>query len=214
MKGILIKILAGIVLFLAGVAVGVPACRLYDKAHAQAEIVVSAPAGTEDSAANMNNGVSGDDLLLRVRDGNLEWYDGVRWNQAGSVNELVSADSIAHPSEEWQALAARLAEAHAAEYAEDQAALSRERGSLSVDEIVAARPQTTAPAVARPAASATAQPTAPVNSTHDNDDNANSDNDDHNDNSPAPAPEPEPAPAPEPADTGDGENIEWSGDYE
>lgn len=221
MKGIIIKFLAGLVLFSAGIAVGVPVCRMYDKAHALAEPVVSVSQGAENPAVNMDDKDLNDDLQLRVRGGNLEWFDGVRWNDAGAVNELVAADPINQPSEAWQTLAAQLAEARAGEYAAEQAALSKDSGSLSVDEITTANPQAvtqpaasvttkpTTPATTQPTTPATTQPTAPASSASD-------DNDDDHNNGPASAPEPEPAPAPapEPDDTGDGENIEWSGDYE
>lgn len=220
MKGIVVQILIGIALFSAGIAVGVPICRLYDKTHTSVE--ASIPAGTGSSVSNKNGGILDNGLQLRVRDGNLEWYDGVRWNNAGTVNELVAADPIARPSEEWQALAAQIAETRAREYAAEMETLSRDGGSLLVDEVAAAQSQTaastasprpTVPAAIQPTVPAVAPPTTSVNSVPDDNDN---DNDDSHDEAPAPAPEPEPAPepSPEPDDTGDGENIEWSGDYE
>ena len=237
-KGIIMKVTVGIVLFSAGIAVGVPACRMYDRAAAAAETPVSASVGTAGSEENMNDGGAEDELMLRVRDGNLEWYDGVRWNHAGTVEELAAADPIAQPSEEWQALVSRLAETRAGEQTGEPAALSRDSGSLLVDEITAGRPQTSTPAVTRPTTSGAGQPAAPAqtgngnsssnnsnnnngnnNSNNDNNDNDSSDNNDNDgghDEGPAPEPEPvpEPEPEPEPGDTGDGENIEWSGDYE
>lgn len=123
-KGIIIKVTAGIVLFSAGIAVGVPACRMYDRAAASAETTVSASAGTAGAeemngggAEEMNDDGAEDELTLRVRDGNLEWYDGVRWNHAGTLEELAAADPIAQPSEEWQVLVSRLAETRAGEQA-------------------------------------------------------------------------------------------------
>ena len=235
-KGIIMKVTVGIVLFSAGIAVGVPACRMYDRAAAAAETSASASVGTAGSEENMNDGGSEDELMLRVRDGNLEWYDGVRWNHAGTVEELAAADPIAQPSEEWQALVSRLAETRAGEQTGEPAALSRDSGSLLVDEITAGRPQTSTPAVTRPTTSGAGQPAAPAqtgngssnnnnnnnsnnnNDNNDNDSNDNNDNDGGHDEGTAPAPEPTPEPAPEPepepGDTGDGENIEWSGDYE
>lgn len=236
-KGIIMKVTVGIVLFSAGIAVGVPACRMYDRAAAAAETPVSASVGTAGSEENMNDGGAEDELMLRVRDGNLEWYDGVRWNHAGTVEELAAADPIAQPSEEWQALVSRLAETRAGEQTGEPAALSRDSGSLSVDEITAGRPQTSTPAVTRPTTSGAGQPAAPAqtgngsssnnnsnnnnnNDNNDNDSSDNNDNDGGHDEGPGPAPEPAPEPVPEPepepapGDTGDGENIEWSGDYE
>ena len=219
MKIIIIRTLVGIILFSAGIAVGVPACRMYDKARAQASAgtAVSGETGTANPAESTGTGAVEADLELRVRDGDLEWYDGVRWNHAGTVSELVAADPIANPSEEWKALAARLAETRAAEQEAEMAALSRENSVLSVDEIAAARPQTSAPAVSRPTTPGAAQPAAPAPVPgNNNDNNDNNDDDGGHDEGPAPAPEPDPAPEPEPApdDTGDGENIEWSDDYE
>lgn len=236
-KDIIIKVTVGIALFSAGIAVGVPACWAYDRAAAAAETPVSASVGTAGSEEDMNDGGAENELMLRMRDGNLEWYDGVRWNHAGTVEELAAADPIAQPSAEWQALVARLAEARAGEQAGEPAALSRDSGSLSVDEITAGRPQSPTPAVTRPTTSGAGQPAAPAqtgngnsssnnsnnnngnnNSNNDNDSSDNNDNDGGHDEGPAPAPEPvpepEPEPEPEPGDTGDGENIEWSGDYE
>ncbi len=230
MKGLwIVKILAGIVLFSAGVAAGVPICRMYDKAHtAPAGAEASVPLGEERPeegiAGGTGNADADSDLQLRVRDGQLEWYDGVRWNSAGPVAELMEADPIAQPSEAWQTLAAQLAQARAGEYAAGQGALGRDSGSLTVDEVSDARPQNNTPAVTtRPTTPApSSRPTVPGNTApanNDNDDHdddgGNDDNGDHNEE-PAPAPEPDPVPEPEPApdDTGDGENIEWSGDYE
>lgn len=227
MKGILmIKILAGIALFSVGIAVGVPVCRIYDKsrmASAEAEPPAAPEEETEGiSAGNADSGAVRDELQVRVRAGEVEWYDGVRWNSAGAVAELAAADPISQPTEAWQTLAAQLADTRAEEYAARLQTLDRENSALLVDEIVVTRPQNTSTAAKRPAtpavtpaatpvatpsvAGAVPQPTAPANSVPDNSD----DNDD--DDGPAPAPAPAPDPAPD--DTGDGENIEWSGDYE
>lgn len=212
-KGIIIKVTSGIVLFSAGIAVGVPACRMYDRAAASAETTVSASAGTA-GAEEMNDDGAEDELTLRVRDGNLEWYDGVRWNHAGTLEELAAADPIAQPSEEWQVLVSRLAETRAGEQAGEPAALSRESGSLSVDEITAARPQTPRPAVTRPTTPEAEQPAAPEQTGNGSDGGHDEGPAPVPEPVPAPTPEPVPAPTPEPGDTGDGENIEWSGDYE
>ena len=222
MKGIMIiKILAGIALFSAGIAVGVPVCRMYDKARVEAASADDSVNLEEEKPGEnyggTGNGQAGEDLQLRVRDGELEWYDGVRWNSAGAVAQLVAEDPISQPSEAWLTLAAQLAEIRAGEYAEEAGALSRDEGGLSVDETAPVRPQTNVSATPRPGTPAGTRPTAPVNAAPDNNDNNDSNddnNDDHND-APAPEPEPAPEPAPEPEpDTGDGENIEWSGDYE
>ncbi len=223
---VIIKILAGVALFSVGVVAGVPVCRMYDKAHMD-----PAPAGAEASvlsgeemegnfSENADGGAVDGELQLRVRGGELEWYDGVRWNNAGTVSDLVAADPIAQPSEAWKLLAAQLAEARAGEYAAQLQELDRENSELSVDEIAAVQPQNTSTAVKRPAAPAVAQtptpPTEPVSPAPENNDNDDhDDNDDHN-SVPDPAPDPVPAPEPDPVpdDGGDGENIEWSGDYE
>lgn len=232
MKSVIIKVMTGFFLFAAGAAVAVPVCRMYDKSRAAEEAAVVS-SGSEDPVDNRNGVVIEGELQLRVRDGSLEWFDGVRWNDAGSVNELMAADPIGQPSEEWQALSVQLAEARAGEYAAEREALSREGGSLSVDEVTASSSQN----AARPAESVTTKPTTPAttkpttpagpaqnNDGNDgsndndsgNDDDSSNDNDSSNDHNEPPAPEPEPEPEPEPApdDTGDGENIEWSGDYE
>ena len=211
MKSIIVKVMAGFLLFTAGAAVAVPVCRMYDKSRAAEEAAVVS-GGSEDPVDNGNSGVAEGELQLRVRDGNLEWFDGVRWNDAGTVNELMAADPIGQPSEEWQALAVQLAEARAGEYVAGREALSRDSGSLSVDEVTASSSQnTTRPGASvttkptTPATSATPKPAAPAGPAQDNSGNDN--DDDHNEPT---APEPDPAPD----DTGDGENIEWSGDYE
>lgn len=218
MRSIIIKVMAGLFLFSAGAAVAVPLCRMYDKSRAAEEAAVIST-GSEGFVGNRDSGAIGDDLQLRVRDGNLEWFDGVRWKDAGSVNELMAADPIGQPSEEWQALAAQLAETRAGEYAAEREALGRDGGSLSVDEVTAAPFQNaTRPAASvttKPTTSATVQPPVPAGPAQD--DSGNDNDNDHNEPpapDPAPAPEPEPDPAPAPDDTGDGENIEWSGDYE
>lgn len=231
MKGIwIIKILAGIVLFSAGVAAGVPICRMYDKAHtvpaggAELSGALTEEAAEENPVEDVDSGAVRDELQLRVRDGELEWYDGVRWNGAGKVAQLAAADPISQPSEAWQTLAAQLADARAGEYAAQQAS-DQESSTLLVDEITVTRPQNTSSAGTRPvtpaAPSVVTQPTAPVNPVPDN--NANDDHDDHDDapaanpnpaSTPEPAPVPVPDPEPAPDNTGDGENIEWSGDYD
>lgn len=236
MKGIIIKIIAGIVTFSAGIGAGVQAFRMYDRAYAPREAAAEVSGETGELAENMGKSMMEEELRLQVRDGNLEWFDGVRWKYAGSVEELAAADPIAHPSQEWLTLAAQLADACAEEHAADLETFSRESGGgLLVGAVTVTRPQNGTSGITNPDSPPTAQPGAPANPVNSNSSSKSSSNnnnrndsdsddsdysDDNNggneDNSTAPAPDPapEPEPEPDPGDTGDGENIEWSGDYE
>ncbi|MCM1215788.1 MAG: hypothetical protein NC331_03090 [Lachnospiraceae bacterium] len=213
MKNIIIKIMAAFALFFIGVAVGVSACRVHDRIRPAAETAMSDPLEDGSQSGNVDDDIADSGLQLRVYGGDLEWYDGVRWNHAGKIDAYMEADPIVCPSGEWQTVADRLAETRAVEYAEELASWGRNGTGLLVGEIVTARPQTAA--VIRPAAPAAAETTvsasaAPVNDVPDNDDNDDDDDDDGG----TPVSEPEPEPEPEPDDTGDGEDMVWSGDYE
>lgn len=57
MKSIIVKVMAGFLLFTAGAAVAVPVCRMYDKSRAAEEAAVVS-GGSEDPVDNGNSGVA------------------------------------------------------------------------------------------------------------------------------------------------------------
>lgn len=182
----IVQILFCAALFLAGMAGGLVACRLHGGLHPSA-VPALADGAASDSAADTaeSEGAGLEAVRLRIYDAQVQWFDGVRWNDGGSVEALSARDPVAQDSDAWRALAAQLADARAEERKAALAALRREDNGLFVDQKVVPRYTSSS----RPATSAGGG--APVAST------------------PAPS-----VPDPSPSATGDGEDIVWSGNYE
>ena len=158
--------------FLISAAVGVGGCSVWRDAAQPA-----APAFAQNAAQ-----VQAEGMQVRVRGGVAEWFDGVRWNAAGAVEQLEQEDPTAARSETWQLLQQRAA----AKQQQRQSALtqlSREANALSTGQKPAA--QTTP---SRRPATTTATPPAAA---------------------PAPTPTPPtPPPTPTPAPSGDGTDLD------
>lgn len=96
---------------------------------------------------------------LRVRGGQMEWFDGVRWNTAAPVEELQQNDPLETRSDAWYALAQQRADAKETQRQESLAGFDREQTDLTVGEKPVVRQPT---ATRQPSASTTpAAPAAP-----------------------------------------------------
>ena len=178
MKKTVIKVLSYLLLVTTGIAAGWGgsyAVQLLTQPDDMAVVEVSSvqpQAGT-------------DAVQLRVRGGQMEWFDGVRWNAAASVEELRQDDPLEMKSDAWYALARQRTDEKETQRQEALAGFDREQTDLTVGEkpVVRQPTATRQPAAQTPAATPTPEPT------------------------PTPAPDPTPAPAADPT-------PEWSGDYE
>lgn len=128
-------------------------------------------------------------VQLRVRGGQMEWFDGVRWNTAAAVADLKQNDPTEAESDAWRALVQQRDAAREAQRQEALAQLDREKTDLTAGE---------KPVVHQPAASRQPTPTPTPTPTPDP--------------TPAPTPTPEPAPDPTP-DPSPNPDPEWSGDH-
>lgn len=174
--------------FLVSIAVGVGGSYVWN----QAVQPVSAPAAAPDAAPAQTDAVQ-----VRVRGGAAEWFDGVRWNPAGAVEQLEQSDPTAVQSETWQLLAQQRSAAKEQQRESALTQLSREANALSTGAKPAAQTtqtrqptaSATTPAATTPSApAATPAPTPPPAQTQ----------------TPPPAQQPEPEPAP----SGDGTDID------
>lgn len=178
MKKIATKILCYILFAATGAAAGVGgsyAVRLLTRPDDMAAVEVS--------SIQPQPGM--DAVQLRVRGGEMEWFDGVRWNTAAAVEELKQNDAAEAESDAWRALAQQRADAKQAQRQEALAGFDREQSDLAVGEKPVVRQPTAPrqPTVTTPTPTQTQTP------------------------APTPAPPPTTPTNPEPA-------PEWSGDYE
>ncbi len=159
MKNAAIKILTYILLAAGGVATG------WGGSYAVNWAIQSAgtPPAEEAVAAPQP---SIDAVQLRVRGGQMEWFDGARWNAAASVEELRQSDPAEAKSDTWNALAQQRAAAKEQQRQESLAQFDREQSALSTGEkpvvrqpTQARRPTTTQTTTPPPAA--TPDPTPP-----------------------------------------------------
>ena len=163
--------------FLISVAVGVGGCSVWR--------VAAQPAAAPAFAPNAAQGQA-EEVQVRVRGGVAEWFDGVRWNAAGAVEQLEQEDPTAVRSETWQLLAQQRAAAKQQQRQSALTQLSREANALSTGQKPAAQ---TTPS-RRPATNTTAPPAV----------------------TPTPPPTqqtPPPAQTPESEPSGDGEDMVW-----
>ena len=119
MKNAAIKILTYILLAAGGVATG------WGGSYAVNWAIQSAgtPPAEEAAAAPQP---SIDAVQLRVRGGQMEWFDGARWNAAASVEELRQSDPAEAKSDTWNALAQQRAAAKEQQRQESLAQFDRE----------------------------------------------------------------------------------------
>lgn len=169
--------------FLVSIAVGVGGSYVWN----QAVQPVSAPADVPEVPQTQEEGIQ-----VRVRGGVAEWFDGMRWNSAGTVEALEQSDPTSVQSETWRLVAQQRAAAKQQQRQSALTQLSREENALTTGE----KPVQQKPA-SRPAASTTTPvATAPAATP-----------------TPAPTPTPTPAPAQEPTSSGDGTDMDGGGDF-
>lgn len=172
--------------FLICAAVGAGGSCVWHQAAQPADVSVGAPNAVQAQAEG---------IQVRVRGGVAEWFDGVRWNTAGALEQLEQQDPTAVRSETWQLLAQQRTAAKQQQRQSALTQLSREANALTTGQKPAAQ---TTPS-RRPAANTTPAPATPAPTTPT-----------------TPTPEP-PAPTvppqnePEPVPSGDGENMDGGG---
>lgn len=140
--------------FFVSIAVGVGGCYAWNWAANPVGVPASAP-GVQQTQT--------DGVQVRVRGGVAEWFDGMRWNAAGAVEELEQNDPTAAQSEIWQLLAQQRSAAKQQQRQSALTQLSREENALSTGEKPAAQ---TTPAKkpgtsTKPSGSTTPAPTTP-----------------------------------------------------
>lgn len=163
MKGMAVKGILYALMAITGAAAGWGGSYAVNWAMQQA----AAPA--EEAAAQPQPSI--DAVQLRVRGGQMEWFDGVRWNAAGDVETLEQNDPTEAKSDTWNALAENRAAAEAQQRQEAMAQFDREAAAtLNVGEKPVARQPS------RQSSTTTQTPTP----------------------TPTPAPTPTPTPTPEP----------------
>ena len=153
MKKATVKILSYLLLTTAGVAAGwggTYAVQLVTQPDDMAAVQVVSVQPQPDTDA----------VQLRVRGGQMEWFDGVRWNMAAAVEELKQNDAAEATSDAWNALAQQRGAAKEAQRQEALAQFDREQTALATGEKPAARQ----PAATRQpsAAASTPAPATPV----------------------------------------------------
>lgn len=177
MKKTVVKVLSYFLLTLTGIAAG------WGGSYA-VQILAQPDDMAVVEAVSVQQQPGTDAVQLRVRGGQMEWFDGTRWNKAASVEELKQNDPLEMKSDAWYALAQQRADVKETQRQEALAGLDRAQMELTVGEKPVVRQPT---ATRQPSAAATPAP-APAPT-------------------PAPVPDPTPVPVPNPA-------PEWSGDYE
>lgn len=177
---------------------------------------------------------------VRINDGNVEWYDGIRWNLAASVEQLEKEDPFNATQEARKELEQRLLQERAEKQQMALASLNREENVPLIGEKEEQKPAAPQQSVKdqkgqaqntskQPAVSSVQQTQTPAQSVpvpDSSSDNSSSDDNSSDDSSSddgssggqdapvdtPPADEPADTPAEDPG-TGDGENMEWSNDY-
>lgn len=142
--------------------------------------------------------LSADVIQVRVDDGQIQWHDGTLWHTAGSVEELMEKDRFVVAQDAFLAYvdeARRLEEELLQAHREQTGGRSPNVGQKEVPK-TQVRPQTqTSAAPQEVAPTPSPEPAAPPEESWGG-------------GEPDPPAQPDP-----PADTGDGENMEWSNDY-
>ena len=185
MKKKQVQILRYTATFLVSLAVGVGGSYVWN----QAVQPVSAPVDMPEVQQTQT-----DSVQVRVRGGVAEWFDGMRWNPAGSMEQLEQSDPTAAQSETWRLVAQQRAAAKQQQRQSALTQLSREENALATGE----KPVQQTPS-RRPAASTTTPAAAAPATTPDP--------------TPTPTPTPDPTPTPEPVQSGDGTDMDGGGDF-
>ena len=136
-----------------------------------------------------------DAVQLRVRGGQMEWFDGVRWNTAAAVEDLKQNDPTEAESDAWDTLVQQRSAAKEDQRQQALAQFDREQTDLTVGEKPVVHQQTTtrqpgtSTTTTTPATGGTSTTTPPPAQTPTTT------------TTPTTTPDPDPTP-------------EWSGDYE
>jgi uncharacterized membrane protein YgcG len=92
-RQIIITAVIGIMTFTLGTVTGF-AIRTAQRTDEQNTMLLSSGAENTDNALQLAEAMQ-TEVLVRINDGNVEWYDGTRWNTASSVEELEMNDKYA-----------------------------------------------------------------------------------------------------------------------
>lgn len=168
-------------------------------------------------------------VRVRMNDGDVEWYDGTRWNFVATAEELEKADPFSMTSDAWEALEERLAETAREERQTALASLSREEARLLIGEKERSKPDAAKPPAAiqprpeQPPVPAQPQTPSVQGNGGSSDDDSSGGDSSGDDSSGGGAPDNgssggdssggQDDPPAENPDTGDGEDMEWSDDY-
>ena len=198
MKKKLVQWLRYAATFLVSVAVGVGGSYVWNWAANPVSVPAAAP-GPDASQTQA------DELQVRVRGGVAEWFDGMRWNTAGAVEELEQNDPTTVQSETWQLLAQQRSAAKQEQRQSALTQLSREENALSTGKKPAAQTTQTN----RPATSTTTPTTTPAATT------PGSTQAPPQTQTPPSTPSTPPAQTttPEPVSSGDGTDMDGGGDF-
>ena len=189
MKKASIKILSYFLLTAAGIAIGGGgsyAVQLFTQPDDMAVVEVA----SVEPQADM------DTVQLRVRGGQMEWFDGVRWNTAAAVADLKQNDPTEAESDAWNTLVQQRGAAREAQRQEALAQFDREQTDLTTGE----KPVVRQPAATRQPSTSTTTTTPATGGTSTT--------------TPPPAPPPTTTPTTPPPTTTPDPTPEWSGDYE
>ncbi len=165
--------------------------------HMPAIVVYTAYTPVAEAAPSGVVNVDLSTVQIRVRDSEIEWFDGTMWHSAGHVQDYVAQDPFYIAPTEQEGQASENVSEEATEEDTDNADEAgevfhlRQRSEIVQQQTTQTTTTTTAPTTTTPTTQAPATTTP----------------------APTPAPEPTPEPAPTPApETGDGGDIAWTPD--
>ncbi len=232
-KQIMITAMAGIVTFCLGILLG--KCLPAEKEGQVSE--QAAGLGQEDGQKEIQQQSEPKEIniMVRINDGDVEWYDGIRWNRVGSAEELMKNDKYNMAEANRWELEESLLVKRAETVREESVFMGRENNELYVGkkEVPEAQSVQKPPVQKPPAQKPTNQeqlpaetpvPSSSQTSTPEPDDSDSetppqSPDDEQPDDTPpstpveTPTETPVETPSGSGSQTGDGENMEWSDDY-
>jgi len=232
-KQIIIITMVGIVTFCLGIVLG--KCLPAEKAEQIPEQVTSLEQEDEQKEILQQSEPEEINILVRINNEDVEWYDGIRWNRVDSVEELMKNDKYKLAEANRRELEESLQMKRVETVREESAFMSRENNELYVGKKEVPK----APSVQKPAQEPTKEeqlptetpvPSSPQTSTSEPDESVTPPQppavEQPTDTPPsipvetppsAPIETPPSTPVETPSDsesqTGDGENMEWSDDY-
>jgi hypothetical protein len=229
----IITVAVGIITFGLGVLVGV----MINTTKGTANEGLTLASGNESTASALQQGSTiPSSMLIRINDKDVEWYDGTRWNKAGTVEELEANDKYNAFSEtrmelEEQIMQENIAKMQTAQQTSDDAAQINRKLSVgtsgktkNADDNKSQQklPATVSKTTKQPDAQ-TPTVTQGTTTTVDNDSSSDDTSDDSEDNSSSDSGSSDSGSDSGSSggqesdagssDTGDGENMEWSDDY-